>query len=80
MFVQWDVKLIMYVRSELKKLHLQFFHPSARKQFNLLKSADPTKTNGDTLTMLEEIAKECSTCIKYSPGPQRFRVSLPKGE
>lgn len=80
MYVQWNAKTLMFTRSELKKLHLHFFHPSARKLFNLLKRTDPTKATGDTMTMLEEISKACSTCAVYSPGPRRFRVSLPKGD
>lgn len=78
LYVVWNYSQVVYTRSELKKLHLHFFHPSARKLYNLLKRADPSSVSSDTLRLLETISSACRTCTVYSGGPHRFRVSMPK--
>lgn len=78
LYIKWTTSQPLYTRAELKKLHLHFFHPSARKLFNLLKRVDPRQTSGDTLSVLENISKSCRTCVVHSPGPHRFRVSFPR--
>lgn len=79
MFVGWDTKLLLLTRAELRTLHYHFFHPSACKLYNSLNRVGPSNTTPDTLSILEEISKVCHTCAKFSPGPHRFRVSLPSG-
>lgn len=78
MYLVWDTALTMYTQSELKKMHLHFYHPSARKLYNLLKRASPDSVDGSTLKTLEDVSKACRTCTVYSSGPHRFRVSVPK--
>ena len=40
--------IVMFTRSQLGKLHKQFFHPSLEKLFNLLKRARPEETTPET--------------------------------
>lgn len=76
MFVDWNVQRILFTKFELYKMHRNFFHPSARKLFQVLKRGYPEKCTGDTLKKLEEISKSCLRCQKKSV-PHRFKVSLP---
>lgn len=76
----WNYSQLLFSRSELKKLHLHFYHPSARKLYNLLKRADSSSVSGETLTILDDISKACGTCTVYSPGPHRFRVAIPNSQ
>lgn len=78
MYVVWNVSHVMYSRAQLKKMHMHFFHPSAQKLFNLLKRIDPEQTTPETLDLLKQISKACSTCTVHSSAPHRFRVSLPE--
>lgn len=68
----------MYTRTELKKLHKQFWHPSAGKMYNLIKRVKPESVNEDTMQTLKDIAKACDTCSVYSKGPHRLRVTFTK--
>ena len=77
-FLSWNAQTILYTRQELHKLHLHFFHPSARKLFNLVKRAHPTKATAQTRRLLEEISKSCSTCTEFSTRGLRFKVSMPE--
>lgn len=36
LYVEWDFKDVFYTKSELRKLHLHFYHPSASKLLNLI--------------------------------------------
>lgn len=78
MYVKWNLSHPLYSRSQLKKMHMHYFHPSAQKLFNLLKRIDPAQTDGETFKVLQHISDSCRTCKIHSPGPHRFRVSLPK--
>lgn len=78
MYLLWDCSQLCFTKGELKKLHLHFFHPSSRKLYNLLKRAEPEHCTAETLSLLGNISKSFESCPVYSPGPHRFRVSMPK--
>lgn len=65
-----------FTRTQLLKLHKQFYHPSAQKLFNLLKKARPQEASPETLRILKEISKNCDPCQRISTAPKRFRVTL----
>lgn len=44
---------VMFTRKELEKLNLHFHHPSSGKLFNLLKRADPQKSDPSAKQMLD---------------------------
>lgn len=77
MLIQWNLKEIMFTKSELLGLHHHFYHPQERNLYNLLKMAKPEDCTPGTLNVLEDIGKKCCTCIETSPRPYRFRVSVP---
>lgn len=65
-----------FTRTQLEKLHQQFFHPSATRLFNLLKRARPEDATPETLDILRDISKRCDPCQRIRPAPTRFRVSF----
>ena len=68
---------ILFTKSELVKINRNFSHPSTDKLYNLLKVARPWETDNMTKTILEEISRLCSACQRFSPGPIRFKASIP---
>ena len=66
----------MFTRSQLGKLHKQFFHPSAEKLFNLLKKARLEETTAEALRILQDLSKRCDPCKRIHTAPTRFRVSF----
>lgn len=77
MYLEWPASTILFTKSELKKLHRQFKHPSVDKLLNLLKRSKVKDVDSSTRVMLEEISKACETCNVFSRPPQRFRVAIP---
>ena len=67
---------VMFTRSQLAKLHKQFFHPSAHKLFNLLRRARPEEATPETLATLQELSKRCDPCQRIQNAATRFRVSF----
>lgn len=63
-------------RSQLGKMHKQFFHLSAEKLFNLLKKARPEETAAETLQILKDLSKCCDPCQRIHTAPMRFRISF----
>lgn len=80
MFLKWEPKRTLFTRAELHRLHLHFFHPNARKLYNLIKRVRPEDVSPATVKVLEEIAEQCKVCKQHSPRPYRFRVSIPSDE
>ena len=66
----------MLTRSQLGKLHKQFFHPFAEKLFNLLKKARPEETTAGTVSILQDLSKRRDPCQRIHTAPTRFRVSF----
>jgi len=79
MFVEWNIQKILFTNMELHRMHRNFFHPSARKLFNVLKRAYPYSCNSETLKQLEAISKNCTRC-QQKRTPHRFKVALPNDE
>ena len=79
-FIEWPLGIILFTRSELRKLHLSFFNASAQKLYELVKRARPEDISSDTKVVLEEISKACEACRRYSSMPYIFRVAMPIGE
>lgn len=77
LFVTWDLKTMLFTKSELFKLHQRFFHPTSRKLFNVLKRDFPDKCPPEVQRKLEFISRDCLQCQQKS-NPYRFKVSLPK--
>lgn len=78
MYIPWNVSEVLYSQSQLKKMCMHFFHPSAQNLYDLLMRIDPEKTSPETLNILKQISQACTTCTIHSSGPKRFRVSFPK--
>ncbi len=76
-FYRWICSEVFYTATELRKLHVQFFHPSSEKLYNLLNHSDAESVNTETRETLEHIVRTCDVCQSLAPRPVRFRVSLP---
>lgn len=61
---------------QLTKMHRNFFHPSASKSFNLIKTTRPEHATKSTLDILKDITKHCDPCQRIRPGPHRFRATM----
>ena len=80
-FIEWEEHhKVLFTKKELVKLHKNFSHPASDKLFNLLKLARPWETDDNTKALLEEIAKNCDTCQRFTSPPVRFKASLPTEE
>lgn len=73
-----DEAMILYNRQELRKLHMQFFHPRPTQLYNLIKRAKPREVDSDTLNILKEISANCTQCQEFHASPLRFRVAIPE--
>ena len=58
------------------KLHRSFGHPSASALYKLLRRAHPDEANQSTRQTLEQIAKECETCLRHASKPRRFKLTV----
>ncbi len=78
---EWDSfkeqKSVFFTKTELKKLHRNFLHPSANKLFELIQRAKPTKATSDLRKRLDDLSTSCNTCETLRNKPKRFMVSLP---
>lgn len=78
LYLTWNYSKCLFTRAQLNKLHLQFYHPGARKLFNLIKRSSPDMATQQTLDVLNEISNACRTCKSLSTKPRRFVVALPE--
>ena len=67
---------VMFTRSQLGKLHKQFFYLSAEKIFNMLKKARSEEATTETLEILQDLSKRCDPFQRIHTAPTRFRVSF----
>ena len=65
-----------FARSQLVKLHRNFFHPSAETLFNLLGRAQPEEATAGTLQTLQDISRRCDPCQRIHTALTRFRVAF----
>lgn len=75
--VAYAYESALFTMPELRHLHYHFFHPTAKKLYNLIKRAHPEQLTPSTRKMLEDISRNCATCTTFSSKPLRFRVSMP---
>jgi hypothetical protein len=62
-YLEWEqLHATMFSSEQLRKLHRQFFHPSADKLYNLLKRARPEDASEETRALLQEITESCHPC------------------
>lgn len=73
-------KQIMFTKTALQKLHGSFYHPSDDKILNMMRRTKPKQFETHDAKLLKNISKNCVTCQKFRPKPNRFRVTLPKEE
>jgi hypothetical protein len=78
LYLEWTQSDILYSKGDIQKLHLQFYHPSADKLFQLIQRASPEESTSETKTLIEDNSKACSTCQRFTPKPLSFQVSMPK--
>lgn len=67
---------VLFTRSQLHKLHRQFFLPSEEKLFNLLRRPRPEKTSPEILIILEHLTKRCDSCQRIQSTPTCFHRSI----
>jgi hypothetical protein len=63
-----------FSRTELRKLHRAFYHPSAAKLYQLIRQAKPDDSGKHTFEVLEEISRSCDACQRISRKPVNFAV------
>lgn len=77
-YCEWQKRHnLLFTYAEQRKLHKNFSLPSPHKLFNLLKLAQPRKTDSGTIKNLEISNRDFDDCKRLSRGPVRLRVSLP---
>lgn len=77
LYITWNYKDILYTKRELQRLHLHFYHPTAKKLYNLVSRATPGQATPDTMTLINKITEACKTCQRFSMRPKSFQVTLP---
>ena len=77
LFFEWDLSETLYTNTELKRIH--FYHPSAKKLFQVISIGKPKEATSETKRMIEQISKACATCQIFTPKPQTFQVRVPGG-
>jgi len=78
-YLEWeDLYVTMFSSAQLRKLHRQFFHPSADKLYNLLRRSRPGEANEETRAMLKEITESCHPCQMMARKPITFTVGSAK--
>lgn len=75
----WDLSQSesCYSRFEIERLHKHFFHPSARKLYDLLKRSELVQATPNLKKMVDDVSLACAQCREFSQRPFRFRASLP---
>ncbi len=78
-FYQWSHEKL-YTERKLIRIHRHFYHLHPDRVFNLMKRANDSHANSETLEKLETISQKCEICQRIADQPGRFRVSLPNGD
>eukprot|EP00171_Calliarthron_tuberculosum_P022358 IDg22358t1 len=60
LYIKWEYPTVLYTEPELRKLHKQFGHPSAKALINLLKRATPEKLTAEIRNVIENISERCT--------------------
>lgn len=77
MYLEWDFFEILYKKTELRKIHMHFYHTSANKLLKLISEAKSENATPETRTLIERISKSRAACQRCTPRPQSFQVSMP---
>ena len=79
LYLEWDLSETLYFKTELKKIDLNFYHPSAKILFQVISRAKQEEATSETKRMTEQILKACATFQRFTPKPQSFQVRVPGG-
>lgn len=63
-----------FMRSQILKIHRNFFHSSSKKLFNLLVRTRPDEATTETLKFLEDLTKRCDYFQRITNAPHLFLV------
>ena len=74
-----DFPTALYTESELRKLHVNFGHPSTAALHRLLRTANPEECRVHVRRILERIVQECKSCQTHAPSTRRFKLSVGTG-
>ena len=80
MFIEWPVSEVLFSKSDLKKLHDRFGHPTSQALINLLQRTRPEDCDEETKKSIKEITARCKECQTSAPKPTTFRVSMPQDD
>lgn len=80
LFVEWPTHEVLFTKTELKKLHERFGHPTAQALIDLLKRARPEDCDAETNKVLKSLVSRCKTCQTFAPKPAVYKVSWPVDE
>lgn len=80
---RWNIRLlcfsskIYFTRAQLQNMiRRPFSHPSAEKQYKLLKISRPEDTAAETIQFLNDLSKICDPFIRIKNSPNRFSVTF----
>lgn len=79
LYVEWPVSQVLFTRSELRKLHERFGHPTSKAliALSLLKRVRPEQFGEDTKKTLQDLVSRCKACQTFAQKPYVFKVSMP---
>lgn len=55
LYITWNYQEVLYTKRELQKLHFHFFHPTAKKLYNLISRATPREATTETMKLINQI-------------------------
>ena len=76
LYLNWAINDVLYTKSELKKLHQSFGHPSSKSLIKLLQKAFKSELSKSVIEKLEKITERCNICRTWKSEPVRFRVTI----
>lgn len=78
-YVTWAAA-INCTRTELRRMHQHFNHPSTERLHAVIRRADPMGCLPRLLNDLEDTTLKCEVCQRAAGPPERFRSSLLKDD
>jgi Reverse transcriptase (RNA-dependent DNA polymerase) len=76
-YIEWPAE-VMYMETEVRRLHSSFYHPSADKLFNLIRRANPSKATTSLHDTINGVCRSCTACQEFYVKPTRFKVFIPE--
>ena len=71
-----EIYYSMFTEQELKRLHRSFGHPTVNALVNILRRAQPDKTNKNIEEAISQLTKACITCATNAAKPRRFKLTI----